>query len=92
MPEVVEIKKYADFLNKKLKNKNLNDIKILKGRYKTHNPFALYYSITNKLPLKVLDVRTKGKFLYIVMEDDYFIFSTLGLHGGWVWVDKNSNK
>jgi endonuclease-8 len=92
MPEVVEIKKYADFLNKKFKNKNLNDIKILKGRYKTHKPFILYYSLIDKLPLKVLDVRTKGKFLYIVLEDDYFIFSTLGLHGGWVWNDKNSNK
>ena len=36
MPEVIEIRKYADFLNSKFKNKTIKDIKILKGRYKTH--------------------------------------------------------
>ena len=88
MPEVVEIRKYADFLNKKLKNKKLNNIKILKGRYKTHEPFDSYYKLQKLLPTKVLNVKTKGKFLYIVLENDYYIFSTLGLHGGWVWLDK----
>jgi formamidopyrimidine-DNA glycosylase len=93
MPEVVEIRKYADFLSDKFKNKKINGIKILKGRYKTHEPFELYNELTNKLPLKVLDVKTKGKFLYMVLEDDYFIFSTLGLHGGWVWLNnKNQNE
>ena len=93
MPEVVEIRKYADFLSDKFKNKKINAIKILKGRYKTHEPFELYYGLTDKLPLKVLDVKTKGKFLYMVLEDDYYIFSTLGLHGGWVWLNnKNQNE
>jgi formamidopyrimidine-DNA glycosylase len=93
MPEVVEIRKYADFLSDKFKNKKINAIKILKGRYKTHEPFELYQELTNKLPLKVLDVKTKGKFLYMVLEDDYYIFSTLGLHGGWVWLNnKNENE
>ena len=93
MPEIIEIRKYADFLNDKLKNKNINAIKILKGRYKTHEPFELYYELTNKLPLKILDIKTKGKFLYMILEDDYFIFSTLGLHGGWAWLNcKNQNQ
>jgi len=93
MPEVVEIRKYADFLSDKFKNKKINAIKILKGRYKTHEPFELYQELTNKLPLKVLDVKTKGKFLYMVLEDDFYIFSTLGLHGGWVWLNnKNENE
>ena len=94
MPEVIEIRKYADFLKENLKNKIIIDIKILKGRYKTHEPFELYNNLIDKLPLKLLDVRTKGKFLYMILEDDYYIFSTLGLHGGWVWLDnknKNSN-
>lgn len=92
MPEIVEIRKYADFLSDKLKNKHLNAIKILKGRYKTHGPFELYNSLINKLPLKVLDIKTKGKFLYIVLEDGYFIFSTLGLHGGWSWLNKQTSS
>ena len=90
MPEIVEIRKYADFLKRKLKNKTINEIKILKGRYKTHGPFQNYYSIIKKLPLKVLDVKTKGKFLYFIFEDDYYLFSTLGLHGGWVFYNNDT--
>ena len=89
MPEIIEIRKYADFLKKILINKNINKINILKGRYKTHNPFECYKELIKKLPLKVLDVKTKGKFLYIVLENNFFIFSTLGLSGGWTYY---SNK
>jgi hypothetical protein len=32
MPEVIEIRKYADFLKKHLKNKELLEINIKKGR------------------------------------------------------------
>ena len=46
MPEVVEIRKYADFLIDKLKSTNINSIKILKGRYKNHKPFELYLLLT----------------------------------------------
>jgi len=88
MPEVIEIRKYADFLKKHLKNKKILEINILKGRYKTHKPFELYYGIIKKLPLTVIDIKTKGKFLYFILGNDeitYYIFSTLGLHGGWVF-------
>jgi formamidopyrimidine-DNA glycosylase len=85
MPEVIEIRKYADFLKKHLKNKKILEINILKGRYKNHSPFEKYYSIKKKLPLKVIDIVTKGKFLYFILENNYYIFSTLGLHGGWTW-------
>jgi formamidopyrimidine-DNA glycosylase len=38
MPEVVEVKKYADFLKKKCKGKFIHEINILNGRYKKqHN-------------------------------------------------------
>ena len=87
MPEVIEIRKYADFLKIHLKNKELYEINIKKGRYKNHKPFNLYYSIIKNLPLKVIDIKTKGKFLYFILENNYYIFSTLGLHGGWVYCD-----
>lgn len=91
MPEIVEIRKYADFIKNKIKNTKLKDIKILKGRYKTHGPFDKYSELIKQLPLKIIDVKTKGKFLYIMLENDYYIFSTLGLHGGWLY-NESKNK
>ena len=92
MPEVIEIRKYADFLTKKVKGATLTDIIILKGRYDTHGPFENYNLLLENLPLKILDIRTKGKFLYIVLENDYYIFSTLGLSGGWVFSKNGKDR
>ena len=66
MPEVVEVRKYADFLNKILKNKNIIEINILQGRYKKYGPIERYNQLKDKLPIKVLDIKTKGKFLYFI--------------------------
>jgi formamidopyrimidine-DNA glycosylase len=92
MPEVIEIRKYADFLKKKLKNKYLNELNILKGRY-TKKPFN-FIDIHKNLPLKVVDIKTKGKFLYFILENNYYLYSTLGLRGGWVYysIDKDTYK
>jgi formamidopyrimidine-DNA glycosylase len=92
MPEIVEVRKTRDFLSKIMKNKYIKSISILKGRYKTHKPFELYYKIKNNLPLKVLDIKTKGKFMYFILEHDFYIFSTLGLTGGWTYKLNNSTK
>jgi formamidopyrimidine-DNA glycosylase len=91
MPEVIEIKKYADFLKKHLKNKNIEEFNIKKGRYKKHGPFNLYDTLRENIPIKVIDIKTKGKFLYIILDKNFYIFSTLGLTGGWVFY-KNSNN
>ena len=90
MPEVVEIRKYADFLKSKMKGKFIQKINILNGRYKKHGPFLLYKKISANLPLKVHDIKTKGKFLYIILKNKtstniFYILSTLGLSGGWVY-------
>ena len=92
MPEIVEVRKTRDFLKKIMKNKYITSISILKGRYKTHKPFELYYKIRNNLPLKVLDIKTKGKFMYFILEHNFYIFSTLGLTGGWTYKLNNSKK
>lgn len=85
MPEVIEIRKYRDFLSKIMKNKKLKDINILKGRYLKYKPFPLYEELKKSLPLKILDIKTKGKFLYIRLDKNFTIFSTLGLRGGWTY-------
>lgn len=92
MPEIVEVRKTKDFLKRIMKNKYITSINILKGRYKTHKPFELYYKIRNNLPLKVLDIKTKGKFMYFVLEHNFYIFSTLGLRGGWTYKLNNDGK
>ena len=92
MPEIVEIRKYADFIKKKINNKNIIDIKILNGRYKKHQPFEKYKNLKDKLPLKLIDVKTKGKFLYMIFEENFYIFSTLGLSGGWCYLKNNDTE
>jgi len=88
MPEIVEVRKYADFLKKHLLNKNIIEINILNGRYKKHKPFSNYKKLKNNLPLKVIDIRTKGKLLYFIFENDLYLISTLGLSGGWTFYYK----
>jgi len=39
MPEINEVRKYADFIKKKIKNNSITNINILNGRYKKHGPF-----------------------------------------------------
>lgn len=92
MPEINEIRKYADFIKEKIKKNKILEIKILNGRYKTHGPFQKYNDIKKELPLKLLDVKTKGKFLYFVFENNFYLFSTLGLSGGWCYLKKGASK
>ena len=42
MPEINEVRKCADFIRKKLKNKEIIKINILNGRYKKKGPFENY--------------------------------------------------
>jgi endonuclease-8 len=92
MPEVMEIRKYGDFINLLLKNKKLIDIKIIGGRYKKHNAFESYELIKKNLPLKFINVKTKGKFIYIEFEKSFYILNTLGLSGGWAFQKNNSKE
>lgn len=88
MPEIIEIRKYADFIKKNLLNKKILNIKILNGRYKKHTPFKNYYKFKNNLPLTLSGVKTKGKLLYMIFTNhniNFYIISTLGLSGGWCY-------
>lgn len=89
MPEINEVRQYANFLLSKLKNKNILEINILNGRYKKHGPFENYNKLKHNLPIKLIDVKTKGKFLYMIFSPEHnskiYLFSTLGLSGGWIY-------
>lgn len=91
MPEIIEVRKYADFIKKLTKNKEIKKIKILNGRYFKHAPFDGYKDLIKLLPIKITNVTTKGKLICIHLENDYYILSTLGLSGGWCFYDTNKS-
>jgi len=88
MPEIVEIKKYTDKLKKEYRDKKINKITIINGRYKNHGPPNHFNNLQNSLPLKITDVKSKGKFIYFILENNYSIGMTLGLSGGFMNSDK----
>lgn len=92
MPEIVEIRKYCDFIKKKVINKKVINVKILKGRYEKNGSFEGYKEFVKELPLKLFNVESKGKFMYFTFDDNYTLYCTLGLSGGWTFKNKNSDK
>lgn len=91
MPEIIEVKKYADFIRKILLNKILLNISIINGRYKKHGPFDFYKKFKSNLPSKIINIGTKGKLMYISFYNDYHIIVTLGLSGGWLIYNKKTS-
>ena len=91
MPEINEVRKYSDFITHKLKNKEIIKINILNGRYKKNGPFQNYTKLKNNIPLKLIDVKTKGKLLYLIFNNNLYLINTLGLTGGWTFLKNGSN-
>lgn len=94
MPEILEVRRYADLLKKYLVNNKIKKIKILNGRYKKHGPFP-GYNILQKLvkrKIKVTKIKTKGKIIIICLEDDNYIINNLGLTGGWCYYNNAKKK
>lgn len=89
MPEIVEVRKNADFIKKKLKNQKIIQIEILNGRYKNKGPFKNYLKLKQNLPLKLLDIKTKGKVIIMLFDNNLYLINRLGLMGGWCFISKN---
>lgn len=84
MPEGPEVLFMIDSLQK-FKNCYLNTIKITSGRYKRHdlpNNFKLF---NKNLPSKINHIKCKGKFIYIILENEWCIWITLGMTGHFVF-------
>lgn len=86
MPEGVEVCATALFLDKKLKNKTLEKITILGGRYSKHTLNGLD-EFNLKKPCIVTSVNSKGKFLWFELLDQkqqqLYILNHFGLGGHW---------
>ena len=83
MPEGPEVKRMAHKLSKLITNKNLLKINILSGRYKVHEPPKNYTTFLSSLPSKVSKVFVKGKFIYVLFQNSFYMWNTLGMTGFW---------
>jgi formamidopyrimidine-DNA glycosylase len=96
MPEIVEVKKYVDFINKNVSNNKLIDINIINGRYKKHYKFEMYDKVKKNLPLKLNKNYSKGKLIYFEFISNnnikFYLLNTLGLSGGWIFNFNNRKK
>jgi len=103
MPEGVEVRKFADILRNSMKGHMITKINILKGRY-TKKSFDDSQELEKELPIRVIDVKTKGKFIYMELQNklqnDYdedkkekkiWLCNTLGLTGGWTVCGKTKS-
>lgn len=96
MPESAEVTLTHLYLDTKLKDKWIQDISIIGGRYKRHSTIPGMNILSKNLPLKILGLNSRGKFMWFELEDknnkNYYILNTFGLSGRWSFEkDKNSN-
>lgn len=93
MPEIVEVRRYADMIRRVTKRQSLQAVKILGGRYKKHGAPQRFKNLQQILPTTVSSVTTQGKALIIKLgRPDFNIFVTLGLTGGWFYKDKRTGR
>lgn len=82
MPEGPECKKYGEDLAKRVSGKTLVSIDVLSGRFVNKPPSGLS-DLMKTLPISVVGAGVHGKFIFWILNDEYSIWSTLGMTGQW---------
>lgn len=86
MPEGPECYKLATKLQKTLVGKRLIQVDVVGGRYKNHGHPSGLESLNETLSNECIcftGISTKGKLIYMCLEDRIYLLSTLGLMGKW---------
>lgn len=91
MPEGPECKKYAEDLAKRVSGRSIVSIDILSGRFASKSPSGLE-DFAKALPLSVVGAGVHGKFIYWILNDEYSIWSTLGMTGQWSAIETNHSR
>jgi formamidopyrimidine-DNA glycosylase len=89
MPEAPEVSFITNYIRRYCKDKKLQSVTIIKGRYVNHGPPKHFEDFSEALPLKLLDVKKKGKVSFLYFEKNWCLISKLGLTGWW-YVDSDS--
>jgi formamidopyrimidine-DNA glycosylase len=79
MPEGVEVKLCAELIRPLVVGKTTASFH-MGGRYQSSDPEGLREFADKS---KVLDVQTKGKFMYWSFENDWYMYCTFGMSGQW---------
>ncbi len=83
MPEGPEVTIIKDGLNHHLKGKIIIDAILPEGsKFLKKTPDG-YNDFKSELPLKCLEVKSKGKFIYFVFEKGWYLMCRLLMSGGW---------
>ena len=92
MPEVCEVTLTTMYLEKKVKNKKLEKITVIGGKYK-RTPLKGLDDFNKLLPLKIKKIDSKGKQMWIELDKNNYIMIHFGMDGRWSFEDgiKNSN-
>ena len=77
MPEGPEVRRTVDNL-KQYEDYIIKKITINSGRY-TKKDFKKQKLLFEDLPLKIIDVKCKGKFIYFKLSNNMYLFNTLGV-------------
>jgi len=83
MPEGPEVTILRENLDKELKGCELLKIKITStSRYREKCPDN-FTSFEEKLPVKIVNVNSRGKLIYWKFSNGFYMLNTLGMSGGW---------
>jgi formamidopyrimidine-DNA glycosylase len=92
MPELPEVKVTSERIQKITKGKQLTDIEFISGRYTKSQPKG-FAQFSKALPMRIVNVDSKGKLMYFVLQDSngemWTIFNTFGLTGEWQSVEES---
>jgi DNA-formamidopyrimidine glycosylase len=83
MPEGPEVKRISEKLSRFITGEKITSVDILSGRYLKHGPPDGFEDFARSLPATVTKVDCKGKFIYILFDNGYSMWNTLGMAGSW---------
>lgn len=96
MPEGPEVKLLVKYLIDNFKNKNINLVEIISGKYIKNKSIATRIDNIQKfnkhLPTKVKNINCKGKFIYWEFSNGWNMYMTLGLTGRIVKEEYKNNR
>ena len=95
MPEITEVLVTSHYLLTKIKNRYISNLDILAGRY-THQELEGLDLFKMHLPAKIIDIKTKGKFMWMILENNLkepiYLMCNFGLTGEWTFEKKSSTR
>lgn len=91
MPEGPEIHLQRDYLDEMIKTRRIEDIRVLSGKY-IKKKITNLSELETRLPLKVLNVRNKGKFLWIELDNKWYIGISFGMTGRFTKEENDHNR